>query len=127
MGKGEAECGVESVRCSEPTVLAGDARADTTGHNAKFSSYTYMHADGYHTPGSRKIVDVQLLQMREVKNANDMAVGTERTQVWTETNHQEGKSASDCCCDRLTNHTFFNYEERISRSGPCDALAQRGT
>ena len=70
--KGEAEYVVESLQSSEPVVLAGDARADTRGRNAKFSSYTYMHADGYHTPGPRKIVDVQLVQVTEVKNANHM-------------------------------------------------------
>ncbi len=53
-------------------MLAGDARCDSPGYNAKFGTYTLMHADGCHQSGSRKIVDTQLVQVSEVKNSNHM-------------------------------------------------------
>jgi len=51
-------------------VLAGDARCDSPGHNAKYGSYSMMHIEGDGVPGSKKIVDFQLLQRSQVISLN---------------------------------------------------------
>jgi hypothetical protein len=54
--------------------VGGDARCCTPGHCAKFSSYSIMDLD------SSKILDVQLLQVNEVRNSNAMeCVGLQRS------------------------------------------------
>ncbi|XP_039518795.1 uncharacterized protein LOC120473159 isoform X2 [Pimephales promelas] len=46
--------------------LAGDMRADTPGHSAKFGSYTLMHVE------TNKILDLQLIQSNEVGGSHHM-------------------------------------------------------
>lgn len=46
--------------------VTGDARCDTPGHNAKYSSYTLLDIM------SKKIVNFQLVQSNETKNSNAM-------------------------------------------------------
>ncbi|CAM4598848.1 unnamed protein product [Leuciscus chuanchicus] len=46
--------------------LAGDMRADTPGHSAKFGSYTLMHVE------TNKILDLQLIQSNEVGGSYHM-------------------------------------------------------
>ena len=46
--------------------LAGDARCDTPGHNAKYGSYTLMQIDGDGRKGTNKIVALELVQVSEV-------------------------------------------------------------
>lgn len=71
---------VEEMReQAEPLILAGDARCDTPGHNAKYGSYTLMSTTGNGVTGNRKIVSTQMIQVSEVKNANHMEpVGMQR-------------------------------------------------
>ena len=47
-----------------PMVIGGDARADSPGHSAKFGSYSVMDLE------ANKIVDVQLIQVRNVLSMN---------------------------------------------------------
>ena len=63
---------VSMLRNKDAVMLAGDARCDSPGQCAKYGSYTLMDADGSGEKGSRKIVDVQLVQVTEVKNFNHM-------------------------------------------------------
>ena len=54
-------------------IVGGDARCCSPGHTAKFGSYTIMDLE------SSKILDVQLIQVTEVKNSNAMElVGLKR-------------------------------------------------
>ena len=68
--EGQKAKAVEEVKTKKNLVLAGDARCDSPGYNAKYGSYTLMDA----TPGTnkKKIVSLQLVQVSEVKNSNHM-------------------------------------------------------
>ena len=46
--------------------LAGDARCDSPGHNAKYGSYTLMHIDGDGRKGTNEIMSLELVQVSEV-------------------------------------------------------------
>ena len=50
----------------DAVTLAGDARCDTPGHNAKYGSYTLMHIDGDGQKGIKRIVAMELIQVYEV-------------------------------------------------------------
>lgn len=50
----------------EPVMLAGDGRADSPGHSAKYGTYTMMNVD------TDKIVDFEVVQVMDVKNSNAM-------------------------------------------------------
>ena len=63
----------------EQLILAGDARCDSPGHNAKYGSYTLMLTTGSGMNGSGKIVAMEMVQVSEVKNSNQMEpVGLQR-------------------------------------------------
>ena len=62
----------EQMNEKETLILAGDARCDSVGHNAKFGAYTLMDADT--TQGKKKIVCLNLVQVSEVKNSNHMEI-----------------------------------------------------
>ena len=50
----------------EPVMLAGDGRADSPGHSAKYGTYTMMNVD------TDKIADFEVVQVMDVKNSNAM-------------------------------------------------------
>ena len=50
----------------EPVMLAGDGRADSPGHSAKYGTYTMMNVD------TDKIVDFEVVQVMDVTNSNAM-------------------------------------------------------
>ena len=50
----------------DAVTLAGDARCDTPGHNAKYGSCTLMHIDGDGQKGIKRIVAMELIQVSEV-------------------------------------------------------------
>ena len=54
------------VKDGGPATLAGDARCDTPGHNAKYGSYALMHVDGEGRHGINRIVALELVQVSEV-------------------------------------------------------------
>ena len=47
-------------------MLAGDGRADSPGHSAKYGTYTMMNVD------TDKIADFEVVQVMDVKNSNAM-------------------------------------------------------
>jgi hypothetical protein len=57
---------VEELKAKDTLVLAGDARMDSPGHNAKYGSYTLMDMDGNGSEGNRKIVAMEMVQVTEV-------------------------------------------------------------
>jgi hypothetical protein len=57
---------VEELKTKDTYVLAGDARMDSPGHNAKYGSYTLMDTDGNGCEGNRKIVSMEMVQVSEV-------------------------------------------------------------
>ena len=64
---------VEDMKQKDNLILAGDARCDSPGYNAKYGSYTLMDT----TPTSehsskKKIVSLEVVQVSEVKNSNHM-------------------------------------------------------
>jgi hypothetical protein len=63
---------VEELKAKDTLVLAGDARMDSPGHNAKYGSYTLMDTDGNGSEGNRKIVAMEMVQVTEVKNSNHL-------------------------------------------------------
>ena len=57
---------IAEVRRHPHIALAGDARCDSPGNNAKFGSYSMMHIEGGGVDGSHKIVDFELIQVSQV-------------------------------------------------------------
>ena len=63
---------MKDMKRRDTLILAGDARCDTPGHNAKYGSYSLMDADP--TSGKKKIVAMNVVQVSEVKNSNHMEI-----------------------------------------------------
>ena len=54
------------VKGGSSVTLAGDARCDTPGHNAKYGSYALMLVDGEGRQGINGTVALELVQVSEV-------------------------------------------------------------
>lgn len=65
----ERQSVVDELQSHPDLVLAGDGRCDSPGHCAKYGSYTFMHATGNGQKGTRKIVELQLVQSSQVSFA----------------------------------------------------------
>lgn len=64
---------VEEMKEKDSLILAGDARCDSPGYNAKFGSYTLMDTEATSGVGSKKkIVSLEVVQVSEVANSNHM-------------------------------------------------------
>ena len=76
----EREKVVEEMKQKETLVLAGDARCDSPGYNAKYGSYTLMDTEPTSNDShKKKIVSLEMVQVSEVKNSNHMEpTGLER-------------------------------------------------
>ncbi len=66
---------VDEMKGKDNLILAGDARCDSVGYNAKYGSYTLMDTTGTTEEGGRKkIVSTELIQVSEVASSNHMEV-----------------------------------------------------
>ena len=64
---------VEEMKQKQSLILAGDARCDSVGYNAKYGSYTLMDTSATSgTSTKKKIVSMELVQVSEVPNSNHM-------------------------------------------------------
>lgn len=64
---------VEDMKNKNELILAGDARCDSVGYNAKYGSYTLMDTVPTSDNNSKKkIVSMELVQVSEVANSNHM-------------------------------------------------------
>ena len=59
---------LRNLQQEKEIVLGGDCRCDSPGHSAKYGSYSFMELN------SNKVIDIQLVQVNEVKNSAGMEI-----------------------------------------------------